>query len=91
MAASYLLSLLSTAIGFVISGFIVNYVGEAARYLNPRPANINMRRQIRQMGIKLLLNLHNPKYKYDRIVVVGRGLSVSSPMTSSATSAGRPV
>ena len=74
MKASYLLSLLSAAAGFVVSGFVVNYVGDAARYLNPRPPNIKMRRKIRQKGVELLRNLHDPKYGYDRIVIVGHSL-----------------
>ena len=72
--ASYLLSLLFTAAGFVISGFVINYVGDAARYLNPSPTNIKMRRNIRQQGVELLKKLHEPEYAYDRIVVVGHSL-----------------
>jgi hypothetical protein len=74
MKASYLLSLLSAAAGFVVSGFIVNYVGDAARYLNPSPPNIKMRRKIRQKGVELLRNLHDPKNGYDRIAIVGHSL-----------------
>jgi hypothetical protein len=74
VTASYLLSLLSTVAGFVVSGLVVNYVGDAARYLNPRPPNIKMRRKIRQKGVELLRNLHDPKYGYDRIVIAGHSL-----------------
>jgi hypothetical protein len=77
--ASFLLSVLFTAIGLVISGIIVNYVGDAARYLNPSPTNIELRRRIRTAGVDLVRRLHAAKDSsdrkvYDRIVLVGHSL-----------------
>jgi hypothetical protein len=72
--ANYLLSALTSLGLLVISGFIVNYIGDAARYLNPSPTNIEMRRRIREEGIKLLKKLHEPVLGYNRIMVVGHSL-----------------
>jgi hypothetical protein len=50
---------------------VVSYLGDAARYLSPRPANIRLRHAIRSEGVKLLRALHD---EYDRIIVVGHSL-----------------
>ena len=47
-------------------------VGDAARYLNPAPANIECRQRIRAAGVDLLNRLH--KRGYRRIIVVGHSL-----------------
>lgn len=73
VAASRVLSAISSGALLVISGFILNYIGDAARYLNPSPANIDMRRRIRAEGVDLLRRLHESG-QYDRIVVVGHSL-----------------
>jgi surfactin synthase thioesterase subunit len=56
-----------------ISGLILNHVGDAARYLNPSPPNIEMRRRIRAEGVELLRRLHKCEL-YDRITLVGHSL-----------------
>jgi hypothetical protein len=48
------------------------WVGDAARYLNPAPANIDSRHKIRSAGLTLLENLHGRDY--ERIVIVGHSL-----------------
>ncbi len=65
---------------------VMSYVGDAARYLTPDPANITERHQIRKNGLDLLKRIHeatNEKKqgdevkvtrKYDRIVLVGHSL-----------------
>jgi hypothetical protein len=53
--------------------FVLRYVGDAARYLSPTPANISVRQKIRANGIRLLRQLHNNS-QYDRIIVVGHSL-----------------
>jgi hypothetical protein len=70
----------SSVVGFalagffsVVQGFAVNFLGDAARYLSPRPGNIAIRQKIRSEGIKLLRRLHSSG-DYDRIVVVGHSL-----------------
>lgn len=58
---------------------VTGYVGDAARYLSPRPGNIALRQRIRADGLGLLRALHDQKKPdgtpyYDRIVVVGHSL-----------------
>jgi hypothetical protein len=73
ISANQLLAVLSSALLLVISGLILNYVGDAARYLNPSPPNIDMRRRIRAEGIELLRQLHKCD-QYDRVILVGHSL-----------------
>ncbi|MPR31796.1 hypothetical protein [Salmonirosea aquatica] len=72
------LGLLASAILAVFNGILVNYLGDAVRYMTPLPRNINERQQIRKAGIQLLRRLHetdqNGKNRYDRVVVVGHSL-----------------
>lgn len=53
-------------------GFLIYYLGDAARYLSPSPPNVATRRAIREAGVDLLRQLHRDGY--DRIVVVGHSL-----------------
>lgn len=57
----------------IAAGFLIRFVGDAARYLHVAPPNIQSRHRIRQAGVKLLRSLHNST-DYDRIVVVGHSL-----------------
>lgn len=57
----------------VVQGFLLYYVGDAARYLSPSPENIALRQRIRADGVALLRRLHESG-EYDRIVVVGHSL-----------------
>lgn len=52
---------------------VVSYLGDAARYLSPRPKNIRLRHTIRSEGLELLRTLHE-RGEYDRIIVVGHSL-----------------
>lgn len=56
--------------------FGLQYAGDAARYLSPRPENVGVRHAIRCAAIELLEGLHNdPTWRrYDRIIVVGHSL-----------------
>ncbi len=54
-------------------GFLVNSIGDAARYLTPRPGNIAHRQTIREAGIDLLDTLHR-NGQFDRIVILGHSL-----------------
>lgn len=56
-----------------IANFINKYIGDAARYLNPLPENIEQRNKIRKEGIDLLRSLHDSR-KYNRIIIVGHSL-----------------
>lgn len=57
----------------VIQGFLIYFVGDAARYLSPAPQNIALRQRIRSEGVTLLNRLHRSG-EYDRIVIVGHSL-----------------
>ncbi len=63
---------LTSAVG-VITSFLTHFLGDAARYLSPKPQNIKLRQTIRWQGVKLLRSLHR-KGNYDRIIVVGHSL-----------------
>ncbi|MDH3944091.1 MAG: hypothetical protein OEV06_08370, partial [Anaerolineae bacterium] len=65
-----LLSLLALAL---LQGIVLNYIGDAARYLSPTPANIKLRQSIRADGIKLLQNIHQSG-DYQRVIMVGHSL-----------------
>jgi hypothetical protein len=53
--------------------FVVNYAGDAARYLEPRADNIARRQEIREAGAQLLDTLHDMG-RYSRIIVYGHSL-----------------
>ncbi len=65
------------AIGLIslltVQGFVLYWLGDAARYLSPSPSNIALRQRIRTEGLQLLRHLHKSN-QYDRIVVVGHSL-----------------
>ncbi len=62
----------------VVLGYVglgLSVIGDAARYLSNAPANIEVRRDIRDAGIELLASLNrDPAARYDRVVVVGHSL-----------------
>jgi len=65
--------------GAVSSRFVVDRVGDAARYLDAAPPNIERRHKIRTAGVELLQALHNRTRsnggaEYERIVLVGHSL-----------------
>lgn len=69
------LSVIGTLLLGPLAGLIVlKFVGDAARYLHVAPANIQSRHEIRQAGVALLKDLHDPKRGYSRIIVVGHSL-----------------
>ncbi|HNP52961.1 MAG TPA: hypothetical protein PKK69_00020 [Ferruginibacter sp.] len=55
------------------SHLLFNYLGDAARYLDPSPGNIEERQKIRTEGVALLRRLHESK-QYNRIVIVSHSL-----------------
>lgn len=67
------ISTIGAIVWVAVSGFLINVVGDAARYFHVAPSNIASRRSIRQAGLALLRELHACN-KYDRIVVVGHSL-----------------
>jgi hypothetical protein len=66
-------SLLLTGALFLAQYLLVFYLGDAARYLSPRPRNIKLRQKIRSEGIRLLRELHKSG-EFDRIILVGHSL-----------------
>jgi hypothetical protein len=56
--------------------FGLQYAGDAARYLSPRPENVGVRHAIRSAAIEVLEGLHDdPTWRrYHRIIVVGHSL-----------------
>lgn len=75
-------ALFSAALGWFVSGFLVRYFGDVARYVRPKPANVARRQEIRENGVRLLESLMglredgsvDPRREYDRIVVVAHSL-----------------
>jgi hypothetical protein len=62
-----------TLAGAILSGSFLSYVGDAATYLSPYPANVAARHAIRSAGVALLESIHESG-KYDRIIIVGHSL-----------------
>lgn len=52
--------------------FLRQVLGDAARYLYPAPTNVQKRHEIRSAGVKVLKKLHDRGY--ERIIVVGHSL-----------------
>ena len=61
------------AIGAGLSTLVRSYVGDAAVYLSPSPANIEARQKIRASGLALLDKVVDSG-RYDRIILVGHSL-----------------
>ena len=59
--------------GFLRDTYIVNFAGDAARYLEPRTENIRLRQEIREAGLELFDALHDGG-RYDRVIVYGHSL-----------------
>ncbi|MCK5015410.1 MAG: hypothetical protein KAS66_16510 [Candidatus Omnitrophica bacterium] len=57
----------------MINWVMLEFIGDAARYLDPSPENIAQRQRIRSDGIQLLRKLHASQ-KYDRVVIIGHSL-----------------
>lgn len=55
------------------ASFLIRYLGDAARYLSPRPRNVAIREEIRRRGLDLVRELHRSG-RYHRIVLVGHSL-----------------
>jgi hypothetical protein len=53
--------------------YLINFAGDAARYLEPRACNISRRQEIRQAGVEFIDALHS-RGRYSRIIVYGHSL-----------------
>jgi hypothetical protein len=74
VAYSSVLIAVSTALWrYLGQPLAINFIGDAARYLRPHPANIAHRQAIRQAGVLLIDKLH-ASGRYDRIVILGHSL-----------------
>lgn len=72
-------SVVVTLSTLILSGFFLRVLGDAARYLNNTPDNVESAETVRADAIKVLDALHNAKDRngrprYERIVVVGHSL-----------------
>lgn len=56
-----------------VTGWLTGSLGDAARYLDTRPANIVLRQAVRARVVATLRRLHESE-RYDRIVVIGHSL-----------------
>jgi hypothetical protein len=70
---AFVVSLGSLGVLAIMQMVVLNFIGDAARYLSPSPQNIKLRQTIRADGIKLLKKLHEDG-QYERIIVVGHSL-----------------
>lgn len=68
-------------IGALLTNTVIQYIGDAMRYLTPSPQSVESRAKIRKGGLDLLRKLHGlrsdsdpEKPRYDRIVVVAHSL-----------------
>jgi hypothetical protein len=52
---------------------VANILGDAARYLDTSPANVQVRQSVRETGLQLLNDLHD-RGRYSRIIVYGHSL-----------------
>lgn len=68
-----LLAGLALASKYLIDSIGINIIGDAARYLQPKPSNIAHRQSIRMAGVNLIDKLHQAG-RFDRIIVVGHSL-----------------
>jgi hypothetical protein len=68
-----LLAGLALASKYLIGSIGINIIGDAARYLQPKPSNIAHRQAIRMAGVNLIDKLHQSG-RFDRIVIVGHSL-----------------
>lgn len=58
---------------FAHNPWLVDVLGDAARYLSPKPHNVEARQRIREAAISLLKAIHWTR-EYDRVIVVGHSL-----------------
>lgn len=73
--ATLVFRMINWAVKKPISQILLNTAGDAARYFNPMPSNIEERSSIRREGIAFLKKLHDRTDKpYNRIIVVGHSL-----------------
>ena len=64
---------LGAAAAGAVAGWLTSGLGDAARYLDAKPANVEMRRTIRNRMVELLDYFHTSG-RYERVVVVGHSL-----------------
>lgn len=67
------ISYVAAALTGAATRWVTSDLGDAARYLDDRPANVEMRQTIRTRILKVLNYLHDCG-RYDRIVVIGHSL-----------------
>ncbi len=64
----------ATTVGSPLQHLIIaNILGDAARYFDASPANVQVRQSVREAGVQLLDELHD-RGRYGRIIVYGHSL-----------------
>lgn len=61
-------------LGLASRAFLVPVMTDSARYFSRDPEHIDARQKIREAGVKLLDKLHDPKAKYERVIIVAHSL-----------------
>jgi hypothetical protein len=54
--------------------FILPYIGDAGRYMDPAPNNIDKRQIIREEGVNLLKKIHESDNEYKSVIIVAHSL-----------------
>ncbi|WP_295414061.1 hypothetical protein, partial [uncultured Thiodictyon sp.] len=72
-APAWAIGLAGGLLSALAGGFLVKYIGDAARYLHGAPDNVEHRQKIRTKGVELLKKLQDSG-QYQRILVVGHSL-----------------
>ena len=81
-ALLYLLGKVLEYLRMVLLGFVLDVIGDVARYLDVAPKNVARRYDILRGGLALLRNLHDARdergdkvmYRYGRVILVGHSL-----------------
>jgi glycosyltransferase involved in cell wall biosynthesis len=72
-APSFVIAAIGALFLLSVHGIVINYLGDAARYFDNHPQNVELQESIREKAVNLLRKIHDSK-EYDRVIVVGHSL-----------------